>query len=202
MKLFYSPASPFVRKVLVVAHEVGLAGKIDRMPAAAGPVDRNATIRAENPLGQVPTLLTDDGQSIYDSRVICEFLNDLGRGDVFGSGAQRWRNLTDAALGAALLARYETVLRPEALRWDGWVDGQLGKVTDALARMEKLAPGLDGRTDIGAITFGCALGYLDFRFAHRPWRDGHPKLASWFARFSERPSMAATVPTASPRSTA
>lgn len=200
MKLFYSPASPFVRKVLAVAHELGLQDRIDRVPAAAGPVDRNAEIRSKNPLGQVPTLLTDDGQAIYDSRVICEYLNDMGRGTLFGQGAERWRNLTEAALGdgllgGALLARYETFLRPEPLRWDGWVEGQLGKVDDGLARLEELAPGFGDRVDIATITFGCGLGYLDFRFANRPWRETYPKAAEWFARFSERPSMKATAPT-------
>src|SRR3954451_22246874 len=122
MKIFYSPASPYVRKVMVVAHELGLADRIERLPSAAGPVARDAAIREHNPLGQVPTFFTDDGAVLYDSRVICEYLDDLGGGSFFGSGAARWRNLTDAALGdgllgAALLARYEAVLRPEPLRW-------------------------------------------------------------------------------------
>ncbi len=197
MKLFFSPASPFVRKVMVVAHELGLAERIERIPATAAPVARSDAIREHNPLGQVPTFLADDGIVLYDSRVVCEYLDDLGGGSFFGAGPARWRNLTDAALGdgmlgAALLARYETVLRPEPLRWDGWIAGQLGKVADALGRMEEAD--LGDRLDIGTVTFGCGLGYLDFRFPDLDWRAAHPKTAAWFAVFGERPSMAATRP--------
>ncbi|KAG0771713.1 hypothetical protein G6F22_016255 [Rhizopus arrhizus] len=99
--------------------------------------------------------------------------------------------MADGMMGAALLARYETALRPEALRWDGWVDGQLGKVRDGLALVEKHAASLEGRLDIGVITIGCALGYLDFRFPDLNWRDGHPATAAWYEAFSQRPSMQA-----------
>lgn len=197
MKLFYSASSPFVRKVMIVAHELGLAEKIEKLPAAAGPVARDATIRAHNPIGQVPTFIADDGMVLYDSRVICEYLDALGHGSCFGEGAARWRNLTDAALGdglmgAALLARYEVALRPEPLRWHDWVGGQLAKVADAVDRME--VSDLDGRVDIGTVSFACGLGYLDFRFPDLDWRAGHPRTAAWFATFGERPSMQATVP--------
>ena len=110
---------------------------------------------------------------------------------------QRLNALNDAlmdALGAALLARYESVLRPEALRWAGWVEGQLGKVRDGLALVEKNAASLNGRLDIGTITIGCALGYLDFRFPDLDWRAGHPATAAWYETFSQRPSMQATKP--------
>lgn len=111
MKLFYSPTSPFVRKVMVVAHELGLADRLERLPSAAHPVNRDKSIISHNPLGQVPTLLTDDGQVLADSRVICEYLDDLAGGGLFPkAGAARWRALVDQTLGdgllgAALLAR-------------------------------------------------------------------------------------------------
>ncbi len=199
MKIYHSPASPFVRKVMIVAREVGLADRIELLPAKAGPVDRDATIRAENPLGQVPTFATDDGAVLYDSRVIAEYLDDLGRGGLFGTGAERWRNLTDAALadglmGAALLARYETFLRPAEFRWPAWTDGQMGKVADALGRLEGEVAGYGARFDIGTIGFVCGLGYLDFRFPDLGWRDAHPKAAAWFAAMGERPSVKATIP--------
>jgi glutathione S-transferase len=199
MQIYFSPASPYVRKVMVVAHELGLADRIERLPSAAGPVVRDATIRRHNPIGQVPTFLTDDGTVLYDSRVICEYLDDLGGGGFFGSGDARWRTLTDAALGdgllgAALLARYEAVLRPEPLRWDDWTRGQMEKITDALDRME--AMDLDGRVDIATVTFACGLGYLDFRFPDVDWRSAHPRLAAWYAAFSQRPSLVATQPSA------
>lgn len=199
MKLFHSPSSPFVRKVMIVAHEVGLAGRIERLAAKAGPVERDDTIRAENPLGQVPTFLTDEGAALYDSRVVCEYLDDLGGGGLFGAGPERWRNLTDAALadglmGAALLARYETVLRPAEFRWEGWLGGQMGKVADGLDRIEGIAAGLGARFDIGTIGFACGLGYLDFRFPDLGWRQGRPAAAAWFSAMSERPSMRMTAP--------
>lgn len=199
MKIFFSPASPFVRKVMVVANELGLADTIEKLPSAAGPVARDATIREKNPLGQVPTFITEEGEAIYDSRVICEYLDAKAGGSFFGQGATRWRNLTDAALAdgmmnASLLARYETFLRPESFRWTEWVEGQMGKVKDGLARFEGLGDGLGSRLDIGIVSLACSLGYLDFRFPDFDWRSGHPKLAAWYAKFSERPSMQATRP--------
>jgi glutathione S-transferase len=199
MKIFFSPASPFVRKCMVIAHELGLIDRLEKLPSAAGPVARDQTIIPSNPLGQVPTLITDEGQPLFDSRVVCEYLNDLGGGSFFPTGKDRWQVLAEQAmadgmLGAALLARYETVLRPEALRWDGWVEGQLGKVRDGLALIERNAAGLEGRLDIGTITIGCALGYLDFRFPGLDWRASHPATAAWYDGFSQRPSMQATKP--------
>ncbi|SSW72419.1 glutathione S-transferase [Achromobacter agilis] len=199
MKIFFSPASPFVRKCMVIAHELGLADRIEKLPSAAGPVARDQTIIPSNPLGQVPTFITDDGQILFDSRVVCEYLNELGGGALFPAGKTRWQVLTeqsmaDGMLGAALLARYEAVLRPEELRWDDWVQGQLGKVRDGLALIEKNAAALAGRLDIGTITIGCALGYLDFRFPDLDWRAAHPATAAWYETFSQRPSMQATKP--------
>src|SRR5690606_38776840 len=113
MKIYFSPASPFVRKCMAVAHETGLVDRIEKLPSAANPVNRDRTVIASNPLGQVPTLITDDGQALYDSRVICEYLDDLGGGKLFpATGKARWQALADQALadgilGAALLARYE-----------------------------------------------------------------------------------------------
>jgi len=202
MKIYFSPASPFVRKCLVAAHELGLAERIEKLPSAAGPVARDQTIIASNPLGQVPTFFTDDGQVLYDSRVICEYLNALGDGALFPTeGPARWQALTeqslgDGMLGAALLARYETVLRPEALRWDGWYEGQMGKVRNGLAQLEQSTAALAQRVDIGTITIGCALGYLDFRYPAYDWRALAPKTAQWFAGFSERPSFRNTLPCA------
>ena len=116
MKVYYSPASPFVRKVLVSAHELGLADRIELLSCAAHPINRDQEIVAHNPLGQVPTFFTDDGSVIYDSRVICEYLDSFSPGRLLGSGESRWRALTeqslaDGLLDAALLARYETAVQ-------------------------------------------------------------------------------------------
>lgn len=200
MKILFSPASPFVRKCMAVAHELGLAERIEKLPSAAGPVARDAGIVAHNPLGQVPTFFCDDGTVLYDSRVICEYLDTLAGGAMFPrTGPARWARLTELSLAdgmtdAALLARYETVLRPEPLRWNDWTEGQLAKIWSGLAWLESAAPGLGARMDIATIAFGCALGYMDFRFPHIDWRARAPAAARWFESFDQRPSMLATRP--------
>jgi len=189
-----------VRKCLVAADELGLADRIERLPAAANPINRDQTVVASNPLGKVPTLITDDGAVLYDSRVICEYLNDLADGELLPRrGGARWRTLVEQSLAdgisdAAVLARYETAMRPEALRWDAWTAGQLEKIASGLAALEARAVDLGDRVDLGTIAFGCALGYLDFRFASLAWRDGHPNAAAWFEWFGGRDSMVATRP--------
>lgn len=200
MKIFYSPASPFVRKCMVVAHELGIADRIEKLPSAAGPVKRDASILPKNPLGQVPTFLCDDGQVLFDSRVICEYLNAMQAGALFPvEGAERWARLTELALAdgmtaAALLARYESMLRPEALRWNEWTEGQLAKVRTGVEWLETASPSFGERVDIGTIAFGCALGYMDFRFPSVDWRAQAPKTAKWFDAFNRRGSMQATLP--------
>lgn len=201
MRLYYSQSSPFVRKVLVCAHELNLAYDFENLPSAAHPVDTDKTIAGDNPLGQVPTVLTDDGHALYDSRVICEYLDVLGGGGLFPTGAARWPALVrqseaDGLLDAALLARYEGAVRPAEHRWAPWTDGQMRKITRTLDHFEANIAAIDGVVDIGTISVGCALGYLDFRFADLGWRPSRPKLADWYARFGERPSMAATRPPA------
>jgi len=201
MKLFFSPASPYVRKVMVVASELGLADRIEKLPSAASPIKADQTIVAHNPTGKVPTLLTDDGMALFDSRTICEYVDSLdGTQRIFPAvGPARWNALREQAIGdglldAALLARYEGFMRPEELRWDAWMTGQLTKIDVSLAAIEAAADSFGDRVDIGTITIGCALHYLDFRFGDRPWRDGNPKTAAWFERFSQRPSMLASSP--------
>jgi glutathione S-transferase len=201
LKLFYAPTSPYVRKVMVTAHELGVADRIEKLPSAAHPINRDERIAVFNPLAKVPAALTPDGDYLFDSRVICEYLDAQVPGlDLFPADRKaRWRALTLQALGdglldAALLTRYETVARPEAQRYVPWTDGQMAKVDSALARLEDRIDMLDGKLTIGLVTTGCALGYLDFRFANRPWRQNAPRLAKWYEKFAERPSMRATVP--------
>ncbi len=202
MKLFYSPTSPYVRKVSAVAIELGLADKIERVTKVVSPVARDELVAASNPLGKVPTFVTDDGQALYDSRVICEYLDTLGGNKLFpASGAARWTALTRQALGdglldAALLVRYEGFLRPEDKRWSDWSQGQMTKVAASMAEIERQAPGFAKGVDIGLISIGCALGYLDFRYADMKWRDTYKATAAWAAAFNERPSMKTTVPAA------
>jgi glutathione S-transferase len=198
MKLFYSPTSPYVREVLVVAHEAGLADRIENVTAAANPINRDKAIIAHNPLGQVPTLLTDDGQMLADSRVICEYLDHIGcGGKLFPRNTARWQVICDQAmadgiLGAALLARYETFMRPVDKQWPEWTGGQMDKIKTTLAVLDAAAPGFADRVDIGTISYACALSYLDLRFPSFDWRAAFPRAAAWSANFEKRPSMVAT----------
>jgi glutathione S-transferase len=200
LKLYYAPASPFVRKCLVVAAELGLRDRIELVTAAAHPVNRDKNVVAHNPLGKIPTLITDDGSVLYDSRVICEYLNILGDGNLIPrAGEARWtvlsaQALADGVMDAAVLTRYETFARPEALRWQDWITGQLEKVTSGLDALESRAADFGDRVNLGTIAFGCMLGYLDFRFASFGWRDGRPNASAWFEWFGARDSMAATRP--------
>ena len=202
MKLYYSPTSPYVRKVTVLALETGLDAKIERIPASTTPVDQNPDVAKANPLAKVPALVLDSGEILFDSRVICEYLDTQHQGaKFFPAGAARWSVLRQQALGdglldAALLVRYEGFLRPEDKRWPNWADGQMKKVKGALAEIEKLAPSFGDRVDIGTVSIACALGYLDFRFGDMNWRSLCPQAAAWAARFFERPSLKSTVPVA------
>ncbi|MBU0725230.1 MAG: glutathione S-transferase [Alphaproteobacteria bacterium] len=201
MKLRYSPTSPYVRKVMVLAIEAGIDGKLDKDKTAASPIERNETLYADNPIGKVPSLTTDDGMTLFDSPVICEYLDAEHAGGKFypAKGKARWvalrqHAIADGLLDAALLARYEGFMRPEELRWDAWLAGQKGKVASALDMLEKEAGDLDGPITIGQIAVGCALGYMDFRYEADKWREGRPNLAKWYDAFAQRPSMTATVP--------
>ena len=201
MKLIYAPTSPFVRKVMAVALEVGLAGRIEIEFNPASPLQRDPALVDHNPLGKIPALILDDGTVLYDSPVICEyFAATAGDTGLFpASGPARWTALTQQALGdglldAAIANRYETVMRPAEWRWDGWSAAQLAKIAGALDEIERQAPSLGQEPTIGTIAIGCALGYLDFRYAALDWREGRPNAANWFAAFDERPAMAATRP--------
>jgi glutathione S-transferase len=199
MKLRHNPASPFVRKVMVVAHDLGLAGKIELLDTVVSPVATNATLAGENPLMKIPALVTDDGQVLFDSPVICEYLDSLtGGGKVFPApGKARWAALRQQALGdgildALILCRYEIAARSEDKRFAGWTDGQMKKAHQGLAALEE--EDLSGPQTIGTITAACTLGYLDFRFAEDAWREHHPRLAHWFGEFATLPGIARTAP--------
>lgn len=201
MKLFFAPPSPFVRKVRVLAHEIGLIDRIEHVDVALTPIASDQALNAENPLGKIPCLVTDDGMALYDSRVACEYLDTLHDGPKMfpAEGGNRWRALTrqalcDGLLDAAVITRYETFLRPEALQWREWIDAQLGKVRRALDQLEAAAPAPGCAPDIGAIAAGVACGYVDFRYPDEGWRDSRPRLAAWYEKFAARESMVATRP--------
>ena len=201
MKLHYNVASPFVRKVMAVAIEAGLDGRLEPVNRTTTPVKPDADLVRDNPLGKIPCLVTDEGAVLYDSRVICEYLDGLHGGPKMfpGAGPARWTALRrqaegDGIMDAAVLARYETFVRPEEHRWGEWLEGQRQKFRRALDALEAEAGDFGNTVDIGTITTGCALGYLDFRYGDEDWRATRPKLAAWFEWFGKRPSMARTAP--------
>ena len=202
MKLLYATTSPFVRKVMVCAHLTGQADQIEWLDSAAHPVRRDPRIAAHNPLAKVPTLILDDGQSLYDSRVICEYLaSRAGSTQIFpASGDARWTALTRQAMGdglldAALLARYELTARPPEVQWPAWREALLTKVAACLDAIEAIAPDLaTDQPTIGEITIGCGLGYLDFRFPELDWRADHANLEALLAKLAQRPSFVSTMP--------
>lgn len=200
MKLFHSPASPFVRKVMILLKETGQEADVELVPAAGSPVDPGTMPTQFNPLGKIPALVLDDGAVLFDSRVICQFLDDRVAGGFYPALPLRWRCLTleslaDGILDAAVLMRYEAMVRPEETRLEAWIEGQWSKISRALDACETDWIGhLSGPLDMGQVALGCALGYLDFRFDVRNWRDGRPALAAWEAELARRPSMQATAP--------
>jgi glutathione S-transferase len=200
MRLYFSPTSPYVRKVMVLLHETGQIGGVELVAGSGNPVDPAGAPLDANPLGKVPALERPDGPALYDSRVICRYLDDRAASGLYPEGARLWDTLTveatgDGILDAALLMVYEGRIRPEELRYGPWVEGQWAKVDRALDALEtRWVAHLQGPLDAGQIAVGCALGYLDFRHHVRDWRNGRPRLAGWFAGFDARASMRATVP--------
>ncbi|MDO7904444.1 glutathione S-transferase [Pseudomonas sp. K1(2024)] len=204
MVLFHSPLSPFVRKVMLVLHETGQLSRVTLQTVNISPVNGDAQLDQDNPIGKIPALRLADGTVLHDSRVICEYLDTqhVGQPLIPREGSARWRRLTlasqaDAILDAAVSSRYESVLRPEDKQWDGWLQAQSQKIRRSLANLEQqhLAEIASG-FDIVAIGVACALGYLDLRQPAFGWREQQPGLAAWYAEVSQRPSMLATVPVA------
>jgi glutathione S-transferase len=200
MQLMYSPTSPYVRKVMIVAHELDLLNRFETVPCATTPTKTNPALALINPIAKVPTLLLDDGVALFDSPVICEYLASLSDAQTMFPpvGQARWQALRGQALGdgildAALLVRYET-LRPENYRSPEWIDAQMAKIVTALPILEAEAAAMANRVDIGTVTIACTLSYLDLRYAELGWHEKYPALASWFETFSKRPSFKATAP--------
>jgi len=200
MKLFSSKTSPFVRKVRVSLLELGLEGLVDEVPTDY--IQGDAAFLAANPLGQIPALVTDKGEALAGSDLIIEYL--LSRGSGLASlprGSARWSRLKLAQLADGMTEAAVSVL-PETRRAageqsPGWIARKEAAVRRSLDALEAGAAELSAETpSVVEISVGCALGYLDFRFARLEWRQGRPALAAWFASFAERPSMLATVPVA------
>jgi glutathione S-transferase len=199
MKLLFSATSPFVRKVSIVLIETGLSDRVENVPT--NPWDPQSDLPAQNPIGKVPTLISAQGVEIFDSSVICEFLDNLHAGpkmfpiDAEGRiTANQFQSLADGMMDAAVLGFIENSRRPKDRRWGEWSDRQLAAITRSLNWLEERHQTLNQTSDIGTISVACALGYLDFRFADLEWRRHHERLAEWFEQFAQRESIRATAP--------
>ncbi|MDM8164656.1 glutathione S-transferase [Roseovarius sp.] len=199
MKLIAALPSPFVRKVRVLLHETGQTDAVELVEISTTPMNTDAQAAAANPVGKIPALVREDGPAIYDSRVICRYLDDR-----FGAGlypqARVWETLTleataDAMMEAAVLMVYEHRVRPPEKVFDGWIDAQWAKVARCVEAVNgRWMSHLNGPLDMSHVAIGCALGYLDFRHPDRNWREGAGALDDWYAVFSARESMKATAP--------
>ena len=199
LTLRFSPSSPFVRKIRIAASLLGLEKDIKAEPAeTTSPSD---TVRQQNPLGKIPTLVLEDGSTLFDSRVILEYLDHrAGGGRIIPKDAParfaalRLQALADGILDASILQVYEGRFRPPERHEPKWVEHQAGKVARGLAALEAAPPGLGSPPDVGQITVACTLGYRDFRFGEG-WRKDHPRLVAWLDGFAAKvPAYAATKP--------
>jgi glutathione S-transferase len=202
MKLYHSPTSPYVRKVMILLHETNQMDDVELVTASTSPLDPLEGLQAKNPLNKLPALERPDGPTLYDSRVICQYLDDRAGGKLYPGGARRWDTLTleataDGILDAALLITYESRMRPEDKQGDDWADAQWSKIANGCAALNtRWMSHLQGPLDMGQIAVACALAYVDFRHEARNWRKGNDGLAAWYASFAERADMLATVPPA------
>lgn len=197
MKLHFAAPSPYVRKVRIAAAIRGLTDKITL--AQTNTADASDPMHRANPLGKIPTLVLDDGTALYDSRVICEYIDAIGVSGqpLFPAGDKRWLALRLLALGdgiadAALLVVYEKRMRPEAMWYQPWIDTQLARIDTALDAFEGTPLTEGAAPNIGDIALASALGYLDFRIEGK-WRKGRPNLVTWLDNFAAAvPAFAAT----------
>ncbi|MBT5432318.1 MAG: glutathione S-transferase N-terminal domain-containing protein [Alphaproteobacteria bacterium] len=201
MKLYQSPSSPFARKVLVAAHERGIADQIE-FALMAG--IRNGELAADNPLAKVPSLVLDDGTAIYDSLVIVSYFDGLGAGPALIPSDPAARTtvlvrhaLANGMMDAAVASVMET-RRPDDKIWPDFIQDQHGKVTRGLDTLEGDVAAMGDDVDISTLSVACALGYIDFRLGDMGWRNGRPALAAWYEGFAKRPSMIGTVPSNPP----
>ncbi len=199
MKLISASASPFVRKVRVLLHETGQIDDVDLLDVKTSPVATSDEVKAANPVGKIPALIRSDAPALYDSRVICRFLDARVSANLYPESIL-WDVLTleataDGIMDAAVLVTYEGRLRSAELQDEAWREAQWAKVARSVAALNtRWMSHLAGPLDMGQIAIACALGYLDFRHDARKWRRGNDALAAWFEGFSQRDSMKASAP--------
>lgn len=200
MKLYHSPASPFVRKVTVLLHELGQQDAVALQSVTTTALASDKALMAANPLARLPALERSEGVTLYDSRVITAYLDDLFNGGFYPQGSGRWETLTleatgDGIMDSAVSMVYEVRLRDAAQVSEPWIEAQWEKVARGLRALNtRWMSHLSGPVTMGQISVACALAYLDFRHAARNWRQGNEALAKWYESFDSRPSMQATRP--------
>jgi glutathione S-transferase len=201
MKLVYTTRSPFARKCLAAAIELGLDGRIELIKAEVGIGVRNEPYTSGvNPLGKLPSLVLDDGTSLVDSAVIVEYLDDLAGGRLIPRGNAGWRVRSEHAIvqgmtDSIVSARRERSARPKELHWQTWDDDQIARVRQSLAWFEARPASLDGDFNLAQLALVCALDYMSFRMPEEPWKESFPTVAGFLARVSTRLSLAKTAPT-------
>jgi len=198
MKLHWSPRSPYVRKVMICLHELNLENRVEKVRSVAAMLKPNPSIMHDNPLSKIPTLTTEDGTVLFDSVVICEYLNTMGHGDIFPEmdfekwQALRWHALGNGLLDALILWRNE---REREYPLAALLSAFEIKFNACLNLLDAEVPALTlSRFNIGTLTLGCALGYADYRFENLSWKAQHPELADWYKQLSERASFQASSP--------
>jgi glutathione S-transferase len=201
MKLTFSAASPFARKVRIAAIELGLIDKIELVPTSVAPATANDEYSKITPLKKLPVLILGDGSVILDSYVIVEYLDELAGGGklIPASGPDRWKVKSDHSLlqgmiDSMLLCRYERMVRPQGLQWQGWSDDHWNRAWTGMARFNGKPEVLSRPLDIVQISLACVLGYADFRYPDCGWRKAYPNLDAFHERMLERPSIKISLP--------
>jgi len=200
MKLVYSPPSPFVRKVTTLIHHVGLNDRIELINVKTTALSVAEEARAANPLGKIPVMILEDGKSMFDSRVITRYLDELAGSNLYPKhniyDVLTLEALADGIMESAVSITYESKLRPKNEQSASWMDAQWSKVHHAVKALnDRKFQAMDGELNMGQIAVACSLGYLDFRHDGRQWRHGNSNLASWNEGMMKLPALIKTIPT-------
>ena len=200
MKLVYSPPSPFVRKVTTLIHHADLNDRIELINVKTTALSVAKEARAANPLGKIPVMILEDGNAIFDSRVITRYLDEIAGSNLYPQekiyDILTLEALADGIMESAVSITYEIKLRPDNEKSPSWMEAQWSKVLHAVKALDNGEfKAMDGEINMGQIALACALGYLDFRHDARDWRSGHSNLASWNDKLMKLPALIKTIPT-------
>ena len=200
MKLVYSPPSPFVRKVTTLIYHANLNESIELINVKTTALSVAEEARAANPLGKIPVMILEDGNAIFDSRVITRYLDDFAGSNLYPRDKiydiLTLEALADGIMESAVSITYESKLRPQNEQSPSWMEAQWSKVLHAVKALDDgQFKAMDSEMNMGQIAVACALGYLDFRHDARQWRSGHSILASWNDKIMKLPALIKTIPT-------